>query len=1689
MRLLRNTFINRSISIFLLIVFIQPIFSPYYTFALTSGPHQPEFTSYEDAGSTDMVNLLTGDFGFNIPILDVPGPEGNFSLPLSYHAGIGPEQEASWVGLGWNINTGAILRNINQYPDDAKGEEKYITVKDLTGVNGWSRTFNHPFKDDWNSQTGYHGNVNLLDIVEVDFGNETSVGIVGVHVGDNGVTFDAVQFVNAAMTILSYGTASGATSVGAIAKQAAIDMAVSTAISFAMPINTPGAPAGGNWKYSKSSSTSYKNHWKLSLATSFLFMGALPIFSKKKSWKMWLDQTSTEDMYGVLYMGAETLSTTGLPVMINNGSILNCKSYTSSSNTSGPNIGPEGVATDINFSSLIPGTYTQQAPATVLALDDYTVNAAGISGSIKPHRLEVGSVGMPRSSASSYARYSVLPFLNDYKVPFLYEGSLSNQYFYHVGNNSSTPSTFNYGMQFSTMGSWRYKLDDIVFGGNERIRSDINTNGRKLPQVNNIQWNRNADLDQNVWLLGHVDFASHQASTGTSDRYKFRNNLMSTFTRTFATSMSSFSKTIPVNDRSFLNRLTVGDAIKLQLILSSSITPVTFSCLVTAKSDLDVTVNSASSMTPYLNTAQNILLTCEVPVVDTQNAIGAYNITSADGTTFHFALPVYGYDERSESVLKSDNNKRFINTRYVPFANSWLLTAITGSDFVDRNNNGIADEGDWGYWVKMNYGKYADSYAWRIPYTGTMDDLTGTYMGYEKGQKQLYYLNSIETRSHVALFLKSNRGDGMDAYKFTPPQKLDEICLLKKEHYEKLKQPPYSIPNYSNTILTNCLSTQFTGATREFVNKNCLKRVIFNYSYDLCKNTPNTLTTLNSTQGKLTLTGLSIKGRNDIKVVPDYKFEYSNNPNYGSNYWDGWGMYNPGGTTSPSSHTTNDASGSNGSAWSMTKVTTPLGSEMLINYERDTYASISGETILGNSISYGNENINYTYPFDLPIKKLYINHNNNFVVGDKVNISGSADYKCPNSASYVNKQYSTNNCIVTSIGSGFITVAEDYMGLGTGICSGSSTGSGINFQSQSGLVTKILFNKPGGNIRTGSIVMRDEFGKENKLRYLYKDANGNSTGVVSQEPDYIRPTTLTPNFNFYDYLRYPQTPVMYGAVSVLSGKLTTDNDFYSKQLFEFVTPHTSQFSYQSTDQGSASGYTKKLFTIEDRTSMIGKLKSIQIRNATDNIVSQSQLIYSDVMLNEGINNRQGVFSEGTLLTDNATDANGFSWKVIRTTVVKHPYALKKITNIKDGFSSTTENLSWDLLTGIPDQRLDKSSLGIYIKTVSKPAYKVYPELGSSAFNSKVTNPSIVRKNMLSQNAATYVYRSDALGNSLGLINAEAQTWRNDWSNYRKHNGTEYAEEGTQTDKIWRKGAAYSWKGSYDRLQPEYGTQSFTAADEFNFSGANPKWQYLGESIRFDHYGMPLESVDMNGPNNTKSIYTSVKMGYDDRMIVARASNAKYSEIAFSSAEDKIANIPYFGGEVGLGVNGTIVEGGHTGNSALNVAASGYGFVFKSTELSTTKAYKISVWMLSSGTGSIYYKSNGVDVVPQSQTMSEPVLVNGNNWQRIDLTFIPPTSTLEIGVKTSRTFGVFDDFRFQPADAVMTCNVYAPLNYEFTATSPTSSFSYVLDNDNLFTKYEVNEKGELIKVYKESIQYGVKLISESKNNLRRFNVNQ
>jgi hypothetical protein len=469
--------------------------------------------------------------------------------------------------------------------------------------------------------------------------------------------------------------------------------------------------------------------------------------------------------------------------------------------------------------------------------------------------------------------------------------------------------------------------------------------------------------------------------------------------------------------------------------------------------------------------------------------------------------------------------------------------------------------------------------------------------------------------------------------------------------------------------------------------------------------------------------------------------------------------------------------------------------------------------------------------------------------------------------------------------------------------------------------------------------------------------------------------------------------------------------------------------------------------------------------------------------NNGVDNAQGRYTSGVIMMDamyeETADNHDLDIKFNRTTVVKYPWALERVVNTKDGFTSETKNLSWDFYSGVVDQTLAKSSLGLHMKTVTKPAYAVYSALGPKAVD-------ITNKNMLSQSAAIYSYVSDAVGNNLGLTNASIQTWTNLWSNYRYYNGTSYSETpeevASSSNRVWRKDASYVWVGEYARRQDD-GSQRFTTTDEFVFGSTNPLYRKTSQYLRFDHYGMPLETVDEN------LVPTAVKMGYDQRTIIASASNASYKEIAFSSAEDLDASSNFFGGEVQLGSASVVKKSSganvHTGDCAISLSA-GTGFIYKPTGLKTNKTYRASVWSNSTN-GRLYYILNGTQIVSLAPTAASE---GKTGWYQINLE-IPIQGTftsLEVGVKSESGTVVFDDFRFQPVTSRMICYVYAPLDYAYLAGWKTETWT--LDNDNLFTRSEISEDGRINRNYVESIKlHREVLANETKSDFRRFHINQ
>ena len=346
------------------------------------------------------------------------------------------------------------------------------------------------------------------------------------------------------------------------------------------------------------------------------------------------------------------------------------------------------------------------------------------------------------------------------------------------------------------------------------------------------------------------------------------------------------------------------------------------------------------------------------------NHISEVDVLNPDGRRYVYGLPVYNLkqQEATFSVNASDGNVKDALVKYTPgedddtknkkgndnffnredmpaYAHSFLLTGILSPDYVDLAGDGISDD-DPGDAVKFNYSKVAgikNPYKWRTPYTdsagyneGLKTDSRDDKGNYVYGEKELWYLNTIESKNMIATFTVSDRKDLLEIDRDGKKQagsakKLDEINLYTKADFKK---------NGTNAIP--------------------VKTVHFKYNYSLCRGTNGAV----NDSGKLTLEKIwfTYNGNSKGERNP-YIFSYnSKNPRYNARSYDRWGNYkdplqNPGSTTNdlitnadhPYSLQDSTLAAGNAAAWTLDQIVQPAGGRIKVTYESDDYAYVQNK--------------------------------------------------------------------------------------------------------------------------------------------------------------------------------------------------------------------------------------------------------------------------------------------------------------------------------------------------------------------------------------------------------------------------------------------------------------------------------------------------------------------------------------------------------------------------------------------------------------------------------------------------------------------------------------------------------------------------------------------------------------------------
>jgi len=957
--MIRNQLLLKSIAIYFIVSMFTSILMPPLAQALTSGPTAPEYSSFEPIDATDMVNLANGDFVYNIPLLEVPGPEGGYPVSLSYHAGISPELEASWVGLGWTLNAGAINRMVNGYPDDFRGVTQSVTdywdggeSKTFSvgvGYNGVSvgLTFaNDTYKGSGVGMSMGIGIPSTIANIGVSTGPYGGYTVsAGVTMGTNegavrGSVSMGIAYNSESNSISTYGSG-GLSLSGKLWDKGA--RASLIGISLSSSNTQPGLSILGTSTAATNSNAGNMTVKTLSNSATIPIPTPVGLFSLSlgSSWtRYYMYQSDFNKVYGALYPNHTP----------------KLRPYRSDENIEGKTEFDCFTFIDPKVANYSESDPDKEMGGSMPAYDSYNVTAQGLSGMMQPYIYRFANMYRGNNDKTAFETEQYNYSRERQKAQFKFTNEFSNALV-------RTPF-FEDGASLAELlaqdGDGRVAIGKkgLPFSASVDAFEDYNPYTEHLAGKQHIEW-----------------FSNQEIAEGTAQKFGF-----------------------------------------MDFDIDPSIREVFF---------VDGGGTACNDDGGFCSN------------------IGGFAITNASGVTFHYALPVYEYGDYSYS--KHKGNKSFREQlKGIPYAYTWLLTGITGPDFVDRggsNNdpNGVIDDNDWGYWVKFDYGIWTNRFLWRNPHSGVHKDLDNEVETYSSGRKQLYYLNSIRTRTHTALFIKDIRKDNKgvktdtrttvnednkikiipssggfgytkDGEKYselsTASMRLDRILLFTNDKLRKavidadVDSPclfgehaitvdydgiacasdalHHVIPTSDNVLPTTVHYGKYvidvhdiaeldrpktTEEEADKFSKAAIREIIFHQDYELCKNTPNSLdldynnlsaSNVANKGGKLTLQSLEYNGYQQYRSLPPTKFEYktgftdSNGDFVAYTYdrykTDAWQSYKHDFPSNSSDrhkyprYTTNESS-KHIDAWCLKKISTPIGAEIEIEYEADRYTT------------------------------------------------------------------------------------------------------------------------------------------------------------------------------------------------------------------------------------------------------------------------------------------------------------------------------------------------------------------------------------------------------------------------------------------------------------------------------------------------------------------------------------------------------------------------------------------------------------------------------------------------------------------------------------------------------------------------------------------------------------------------------
>ena len=926
------------------ILIISTVLTTQVMLAQGGGPLQPEFIGSPVAPGPS-VNTFTGDFTYGLPIITVPGPHGSsYRITLSYRAGTNPNAEVGWVGYGWSLNPGSIIREKRGFPDDWDGEVIYhnkmpydytisattignIEFASIDGVSpGVGPVIDGTYTRRYNNRTGF-GTI---------WSASTGAGLYGQYGGlhytnDNGegsftpvLTPNLFAALGAILLSKNEGEGKGE-GKGDEGKETNSSDPASEPSLFAKVLN------------SRTGRRILDNGRMPNLFASREFLLAPPAV------------VPLEGEIDNIGFGTDIMVGLGVVTGRNIGTRANASEIRPKPETSlrayGYLLSDKAGADD-----LMDHSYEKDVPFSLkdnlLPIPFSNADVFRVSGG--------GSFRAFNRNAGTFHQNAVTSELDiSTDIPNIIIGSGFGAG-YRWGDGSTTYKS----------GGW----------------DDPEAPARSLFRASGDEpWFFRFSHDRGGSLLYDNDDKAVKALLIE------RSGIVGIFLD--ALGINNYDRyAVPPND--------------IRLHLEEWERPGRNSYVgFTRNADMLLSEQNRPYKA-YTNSTATINLVGDRDKMPGQ--IGEFALFGPGGSRYSYSLPVYASGERSlqlgllygpRSVDHYFRAYRWIDRTSAPtvigqqmskpYATSWLLTEITTPDYVDLTSDGPTDD-DLGGWTTFHYKRLWGWEYWRQPYNGLsfnpvdLSDPEDDLGSYSDGLRERYLLERIETKTHVALFVLNNLRAAADRRKdgFLPDPPWWRGLSDRK--YAGSREAGLPGPLSYGYQLLHPRYLQRIELYRKDADgepDTLLSTIRFEYDYSLRKNMPNSLLQNETDRyGILTLRKVWIEEHNvkeatirpiifgyDYKKSEDYSADMvarypeitsfadslsdaMQNPDYNPYDFDAWGSYRPGGIARLDKRIPylpqNDTSYWDPAAWQLKWIRSPSGGEIHIQYEEDDYAFV-----------------------------------------------------------------------------------------------------------------------------------------------------------------------------------------------------------------------------------------------------------------------------------------------------------------------------------------------------------------------------------------------------------------------------------------------------------------------------------------------------------------------------------------------------------------------------------------------------------------------------------------------------------------------------------------------------------------------------------------------------------------------------